>query len=232
MHLQAFSAAKDPDRPEANEDRLVVVADRLYAVIDGVTDRTGRRYGLVDYHGAPDADRVVIVMGSAADLIVLFLGLEVLSISLYVLAASHRRRSKSQESGLKYFILGGFSSAFFLYGAALIYGATGSTNLSFMVQVFDAVVDLDRSNDAIVLAGGGGAAVVAVLHAGTDEIADRLGAVLVAARRDDAVEIGHQVVVEGERYLALHGHTHMLPQEDCECLGRSAAWLCLRSVAS
>ena len=45
MHLQAFSAAKDPDRPEANEDRLVVVADRLYAVIDGVTDRTGRRYG-------------------------------------------------------------------------------------------------------------------------------------------------------------------------------------------
>ena len=44
MHLQAFSAAKDPDRPEANEDRLVVVPDRLYAVIDGVTDRTGRRY--------------------------------------------------------------------------------------------------------------------------------------------------------------------------------------------
>ncbi len=45
MHLQAFSAAKDPDRPEANEDRFVVVPDRLYAVIDGVTDRTGRRYG-------------------------------------------------------------------------------------------------------------------------------------------------------------------------------------------
>lgn len=45
MHQQAFSAAKDPDRPEANEDRFVVVPDRLYAVIDGVTDRTGRRYG-------------------------------------------------------------------------------------------------------------------------------------------------------------------------------------------
>lgn len=45
MHIAAFSAAKDPDRPEANEDRFVVVPDRLYAVIDGVTDRTGRRYG-------------------------------------------------------------------------------------------------------------------------------------------------------------------------------------------
>ncbi len=44
MQLAAFSAAKDPDRPEANEDRFVVVQDRLYAVIDGVTDRTGRRY--------------------------------------------------------------------------------------------------------------------------------------------------------------------------------------------
>ena len=44
MQIAAFSAAKDPDRPEANEDRFVVVQDRLYAVIDGVTDRPGRRY--------------------------------------------------------------------------------------------------------------------------------------------------------------------------------------------
>ena len=57
-----------------------------------------------------------IVMVSANDLIVLFLGLEMLSISFYVLAASHRRRIESQESGIKYFVLGGFSSAFFLYG--------------------------------------------------------------------------------------------------------------------
>jgi hypothetical protein len=45
VRLSAFSAAKDPDRPETNEDRFVAVPDRLYAVIDGVTDRTGRRYG-------------------------------------------------------------------------------------------------------------------------------------------------------------------------------------------
>ena len=59
-----------------------------------------------------------IVMGSANDLVVLFLGLEILSIALYVMAASHRKRIESQESGIKYFILGGFSSAFFLYGIA------------------------------------------------------------------------------------------------------------------
>ena len=70
-----------------------------------------------------------MVMGTANDLIVLFLGLEILSIALYVMAASHRRRIQSQESGLKYFILGGFSSAFFLYGIAMIYGATGTTKL-------------------------------------------------------------------------------------------------------
>jgi NADH-quinone oxidoreductase subunit N len=70
-----------------------------------------------------------LVMAAANDLIVLFLGLETLSIALYVLAASHRKRIESQEAGIKYFILGGFSSAFFLYGIALIYGATGATKL-------------------------------------------------------------------------------------------------------
>ena len=55
---------------------------------------------------------------SANDLIVLFLGLEILSIALYVLAAMHLRRAESQEAAMKYFVLGAFSSAFFLYGIA------------------------------------------------------------------------------------------------------------------
>jgi len=71
-----------------------------------------------------------VIMASSNDLIVLFLGLEILSIAAYVLAAMHLRRAQSQEAGMKYFILGAFSSAFFLYGIALIYGATGSTNLT------------------------------------------------------------------------------------------------------
>ena len=70
-----------------------------------------------------------VMMASANDLIVMFLGLEILSIAVYVLAAMHLRKITSQEAGVKYFVLGAFSSAFFLYGIALVYGATGSTNL-------------------------------------------------------------------------------------------------------
>ncbi len=73
-------------------------------------------------------------MAAANDLIIVFLGLEILSIALYVLAGYHRRRAQSQEAAIKYFVLGAFSSAFFLYGAALVYGATGSTNLGFVAR--------------------------------------------------------------------------------------------------
>jgi NADH-quinone oxidoreductase subunit N len=71
-----------------------------------------------------------ILMAQSNDLIVTFMALEALSLPLYVLAASQARRRSSQEAGMKYFVLGAFSSAFFLYGVALIYGATGSTNLA------------------------------------------------------------------------------------------------------
>jgi NADH-quinone oxidoreductase subunit N len=71
----------------------------------------------------------MMIMGSALDLIVVFLGLEVLSISLYILAGYARDRLLSEEAGMKYFLLGAFASAFFLYGVALVYGATGSLNL-------------------------------------------------------------------------------------------------------
>jgi NADH-quinone oxidoreductase subunit N len=70
-----------------------------------------------------------VMMASANDLIVMFLGLEILSLAVYVLAAMHLRKLSSQEAGVKYFVLGAFASAFFLYGIALTYGATGSTNL-------------------------------------------------------------------------------------------------------
>jgi NADH-quinone oxidoreductase subunit N len=70
-----------------------------------------------------------MLMGSANDLIVVFLGLEILSIALYVLAAFNHKRAESGEAALKYFVLGAFSSAIFVYGIALVYGATGTTNL-------------------------------------------------------------------------------------------------------
>ena len=75
-----------------------------------------------------------IIMAAANDLVVLFLGLEILSIALYVLAALNRRSAKSEEAALKYFILGGFSSAIFLFGIAFTYGATGSTNLQVITR--------------------------------------------------------------------------------------------------
>ena len=93
-----------------------------------------------------------VVMAAANDLIVLFLGLETLSLALYVLAASDRRRTDSQEAGIKYFVLGGFASAFFLYGVALIYGGTQSTNISEIVGAFQSSVLVD-GQDSLVLAG-------------------------------------------------------------------------------
>jgi NADH-quinone oxidoreductase subunit N len=76
----------------------------------------------------------MMVMAGTNDLIVLFLGLEVMSISIYALAAMNRRDRRSAESGLKYFLLGAFSTGFFLYGIALAYGATGTTNIESMAD--------------------------------------------------------------------------------------------------
>jgi len=91
-----------------------------------------------------------VVMASANGLIVLFLGLETLSIAVYVLAAMHSKRLESQEAGLKYFVLGAFSSAFLLYGIAFVYGATGSTNLIAIRSFLDSTTLTD---DALLLAG-------------------------------------------------------------------------------
>ena len=91
-----------------------------------------------------------VVMAGANDLIVLFLGLESLSIALYVLIALAGRRASARESAMKYFVLGAFSSAFFLYGIALVYGATGSTNLS---GIGDFLFGTIRQTDYLLLAG-------------------------------------------------------------------------------
>ena len=71
----------------------------------------------------------MMLMASAGDLIVVFLGLETMSIALYVLTGFFRHRLEAGEASMKYFLIGAFASGFFLYGIALIFGATGSTNL-------------------------------------------------------------------------------------------------------
>lgn len=71
----------------------------------------------------------MMLMASGTDFMTIFLGLEVMSVSLYVLAGFNRGNAKSNEAGLKYFLLGAFSTGFLLYGMALIYGATGTTRI-------------------------------------------------------------------------------------------------------
>jgi len=74
----------------------------------------------------------MMFLGGAEDLIVLFLGLEVMSVAVYVLAGYNRSNAFSSEAALKYFLIGAFASGFLLYGIALVYGATGTTNLSLV----------------------------------------------------------------------------------------------------
>lgn len=71
----------------------------------------------------------MMLMASATDMMTIFLGLELMSVSLYVLAGFNRDNTKSNEAGLKYFLLGAFSTGFLLYGMALIYGTTGTTRI-------------------------------------------------------------------------------------------------------
>jgi NADH-quinone oxidoreductase subunit N len=75
----------------------------------------------------------MLLMAQASDLIIVFLALEMLSIPLYVLAAFDRPKVNSEEAGLKYFLLGAFSTGFIVYGIALVFGATDTTSLSAIV---------------------------------------------------------------------------------------------------
>ncbi|WP_419923873.1 NADH-quinone oxidoreductase subunit N [Candidatus Poriferisocius sp.] len=115
-----------------------------------------------------------MTMASANNLIVLFLGLEILSLAVYVLVAMHLRRNESQEAGIKYFVLGAFASAFLLYGIALVYGATGSLNLA---DIGEFLAGNQLTDDGLLLAGlamllvGFGFKVAAVpFHAWTPDV--------------------------------------------------------------
>jgi NADH-quinone oxidoreductase subunit N len=115
--------------------RLVILGCAALGVLLGAhyLDRTGEGRG--EYYALLlFATSGMTLLASAADLIVVFLALEVLSLSLYVLAGFSWRRLASQEASLKYFLLGAFSSAFFLYGIALAYGATGTTSLGGIAE--------------------------------------------------------------------------------------------------
>ena len=90
----------------------------------------------------------MVLLAAASDLLVVFIALEILSLSLYVMAGETRRLA-AQEAAMKYFLLGAFSSAFLLYGIALSYGATGTTNLLGIARA-----SIDPTGDGTLLLAG------------------------------------------------------------------------------
>ena len=106
---------------------VVILISYEYMAVQRI--RAGEYYGLILFG--------VVGMGlmsSAIELVLIFIALEISSISSYVLAGFRRQEAASSESSLKYFLLGSFATAFFLYGVALMFGATGSTNIDIISQ--------------------------------------------------------------------------------------------------
>src|SRR5262249_3522626 len=93
----------------------------------------------------------MVIMAASHDLITIFLGLELMSLSLYVLVGFRRNNLESNEAALKYFLLGAFASGFLLYGIALLYGATGTTNLQKMAAFLSGS---PLTGNALLIAGG------------------------------------------------------------------------------
>ena len=113
------------------------------------------------------------LMAVSADLIMTFLGLEILSISSYVLAGYRRGDPRSNESALKYFLLGAFSTAFMLYGIALLYGAAGSTKYSAIAEAAaggQAETATFLLGLGLLLVGFGFKAALAPLHVWTPDV--------------------------------------------------------------
>jgi len=116
--------------------KLILLATCAMAVLISYHYLTRRRIHRGEYYPLLlFATAGMTLLAAANDLLLVFIALEVLSLPLYVLAGFARRDDGSQESALKYFLLGAFSSAFLLYGIALMYGATNTTSISGISQV-------------------------------------------------------------------------------------------------
>jgi NADH-quinone oxidoreductase subunit N len=97
----------------------------------------------------------MILMAQAGDLIVVFLAIELLSIPLYILSGFARPESGSEEAAMKYFLLGAFASSFVVYGIALVYGATGTTNILgvFSITQTESILQMGLVNTGLLLVG-------------------------------------------------------------------------------
>ena len=135
--------------------------------LEGSEIRRGEYYSLILF-----ATLGMMIMAAATDLIVIFLGLETMSIAVYVLAGIWRQQPRSTEAALKYFLLGAFASGFLLYGIALVYGATGSTQLARVAEYIAAegVSPLLLAGVAMLFVGFGFKVAAAPFHVWTPDV--------------------------------------------------------------
>ncbi len=108
---------------------VVVLVSFEYLEVQRI--RSGEYYALILFGTVG-----MMLMSAAVELVLIFIALEISSISTYILAGMRRRAAESAEASLKYFLLGSFATAFFLYGVALIFGATGTTNVYGIAHYF------------------------------------------------------------------------------------------------
>ena len=132
---------------------VIVIAGALGVLlaqhtIPQISDQVGSYYALLLLAVAG-----MMMMGAALDLIVVFLALEIFSLALYILVGFNRHEPRSAEASLKYFLLGAFASGFFLYGVALVYGATATTNLPAIAAAL-ATVRPEQGPEALFLYAG------------------------------------------------------------------------------
>ena len=144
---------------------VVILTSYEYMAVQRI--RAGEYYGLILF-GAVGMS----LMSSAIELVLIFIALEISSISTYILAGFRRRAAISSESSLKYFLLGSFATAFFLYGVALMFGATGSTSIVPISQALrsGAVPMLAYVGIALMFVGLGFKVAAAPFHVWTPDV--------------------------------------------------------------
>ncbi|HEU5173109.1 MAG TPA: NADH-quinone oxidoreductase subunit N [Gemmatimonadaceae bacterium] len=132
---------------------IVILLGTIATIALGIEDNERQGVAFAESHVLVLlASSGMMLLAGARDLMIVFLGIELMSIAVYALAGMNRRNPRSAEGALKYFLLGAFSTAFMLYGMALIYGATGSVRLA---EIGERVVTMQLVSSPIFLLGVG-----------------------------------------------------------------------------
>lgn len=144
---------------------VVILSSYEYLTVQHI--RAGEYYALILFGTVGMG-----LMSSAIELVLIFIALEISSISTYILAGFRRYQAASTESSLKYFLLGSFATAFFLYGVAMMFGATGSTNIDRITQILQSqgVPLLIYVGTALMFVGLGFKVAAAPLHVWTPDV--------------------------------------------------------------